>query len=91
MSGQQYMQALQQSPYYSQVQNSPYVTPQQLPMQQSNWGQMARQGFSAPLQSDVMQAMQLAHAKQLKQVAKSGGTLPGAQGMPAGWMQNYGT
>jgi hypothetical protein len=82
MSGQQYMQALQQSPYYSQVQNSPYVTPQQLPMQQSNWGQMARGGLSAPLQSDVMQAMQLAHAKQLKQAQS--GSQPG--GLPV-WTQ----
>jgi hypothetical protein len=91
MSGQQYMQALQQSPYYSRVQNSPYVTPQQLPMQQSNWGQMARGGLNAPLQSDVMQAQQLAFQKQLKQASQSSGARPGAQGMPVGWMQNYGT
>jgi hypothetical protein len=82
MSGQQYMQALQQSPYYSQVQNSPYVTPQQLPMQQSNWGQMARGGLNAPLQSDVMQAQQLAFQQQLKQASKS--TQPG--GTPS-WKQ----
>jgi hypothetical protein len=81
MSGQQYMQALQQSPYYQQVKNSPYVTPHQLPMQPSNWGQMARGGLSAPLQGDVIQQMQLAHAKQLKQ-AQSGsqpGSLPSWQ------------
>jgi hypothetical protein len=63
MSGQQYMQALQQSPYYQQVQNSPYVMPQQLPMQPSNWGQMARQGMSAPLASEVAKQQQIAAAK----------------------------
>ena len=88
MSGQQYMQALQQSPYYQQVQNSPYVTPHQLPMQPSNWGQMARQGMGAPLQGDMLKAQQLAFQKQLQQA--SGGAQPGAQGMPAGWMQNHG-
>jgi hypothetical protein len=82
MSGQQYMQALQQSPYYQQVQNSPYVTPHQFPAQQANWGQMVRQGMGAPLQSDVMQQMQLAHAQQLKQATKS--AQPG--GLPV-WTQ----
>jgi hypothetical protein len=72
MSGQQYMQALQQSPYYQQVQNSPYVTPHQLPMQPSNWGQMARQGMNAPLQGDVARARETALLSQLKTANKSG-------------------
>jgi hypothetical protein len=79
MSGQQYMQALQQSPYYSQVQNSPYVTPQQLPMQPSNWGQMARQGMGAPLQNDMLRAQQLAFQKQLQQAGNQSSPTPSWQ------------
>jgi hypothetical protein len=82
MSGQQYMQALQQSPYYQQVQNSPYVTPHQFPTQQANWGQMVRQGMGAPLQNDMLQAQQLAFQKQLKQAQS--GSQPG--GLPV-WTQ----
>jgi hypothetical protein len=76
MSGQQYMQALQQSPYYQQVQNSPYVTPQQLPMQPSNWGQMARQGMGAPLQGDVARARETALQAQLAKATSGSGGLP---------------
>lgn len=57
MSGQQYQQLLQQSPYYSQVQNSPYVQPFQLPTQPNTWGQMARAGFQAPIQIGPQQAL----------------------------------
>lgn len=57
MSGQQYQQLLQQSPYYSQVQNSPYVQPYQLPQQPNTWGEMARAGFNAPIQMDPQKAM----------------------------------
>jgi hypothetical protein len=71
MSGQQYMQALQQSPYYQAVKNSPYVTPQQLPLQQSPWAQV-KQGFNAPLQSDIMAAQQFEMAKMQKQLLNSG-------------------
>jgi hypothetical protein len=62
MSGQQYMQALQQSPYYQAVKNSPYVMPQQLPLQQSPWNQI-KQGFNAPLASEVAKQQQMAQAQ----------------------------
>jgi hypothetical protein len=71
MSGQQYMQALQQSPYYQQVQNSPFVMPHQFPIQQSPWGQI-KKGFNAPLQSEVMAQQQLAMGKKISDQRAAG-------------------
>jgi hypothetical protein len=86
MSGQQYMQALQQSPYYQQVQNSPYVTPYQMPMQPNNWGQMARQGMNAPLQGDVARARETALLSQLGKANQS--SVPAWAATPTWTTQN---